>query len=84
MDIRGLLTCDHASKAAFVADVWNLCAFNSDVENSYRHTCFRRCAYLADHVHGACEIRAIVLDDHSSVEKGGVMFLDFEGCSCLF
>lgn len=80
--IRGVLACDHASKAAFVNDVRNLCCHNRDVKNSYRHTCFQRCAYLADHVDGASEIRAIVVDDHSSVdEKGGVIFLVREGCS---
>ena len=76
MVIRGVLACDHASKAAFVNDVRNLCCHNRDVKNSYRHTCFQRCAYLADHVDGASEIRAIVVDDHSSVdEKGGVIFV---------
>jgi len=75
VDIRGVLACDHASKAAFVNDVRNLCCHNRDVKNSYRHTCFQRCAYLADHVDGASEIRAIVVGDHSSVdEKGGVIF----------
>ena len=75
MDIRGVLACDHASKAPFVADVRNLCAHNRDVKNSYRHTYFQRCAYLADNFDGAFEIRAIVVDDDSSVdEKGDVIF----------
>lgn len=75
MDIRGVLACDHASKAPFVADVRNLCAHNRDVKNSYRHTYFQRCAYLADHFDGAFEIRAIVVDDDSSVdEKRDVIF----------
>ena len=82
MDIRGVLACDHASKAPFVADVRNLCAHNRDVKNSYRHTYFQRCAYLADHFDGAFEIRAIVVDVDSSVdEKGDVIFLVREGCS---
>ena len=75
MDIRGVLACDHASKAAFVDDVRNLCCHNRDVKNSYRHTYFQRCAYLADNFDGAFEIRAIVVDDDSSVdEKGDVIF----------
>lgn len=85
MDIRGVLACHHASKAPFVADVRNLCAHNRDVKNSYRHTYFQRCAYLADHFDGAFEIRAIVFDDDSSVdEKGYVIFLVREGCSVYY
>ena len=72
-------------KAPFVADVRNLCAHNRDVKNSYRHTYFQRCAYLADHFDGAFEIRAIVFDDDSSVdEKGYVIFLVREGCSVYY
>ena len=76
MVIRGVLACTHASKAAFVVDVRNLCTHNRDIKHSYRRARFRRCVYLDNHVNSASEIRAVVVDDYPSVvEKGGVNIL---------